>query len=332
MRNLVVSIILTTLVFSVGTLGFSHIEGWSFLESFYMTVITLTTIGFREIHTLSPAGMKFTIGLVLIGVGVFAYTVRVFAITVLEGQFITFGRIRKMKQRINNIKNHYIICGYGKNGKQLAEEFNQRKAPFIVIDKKFIKEIQPPLPEYVLYIEGDASLESTLIEAKIDRAKGIITVLPSDADNVFTTMTARGLNKEIFIFAEAHEQEAEKKFLQAGASRVIFPYKIASKKVVSCMLKPNVIDFIDIALESRDLSLEIEEILVIEGSILEEQVLKDSGIREKFNIIVIAIKKFDDKLIFNPGPLSKINRGDTLIAMGDKIELGKLALVAHPET
>ena len=136
-------------------------------------------------------------------------------------------------------------------------------------------------------------------------------------------------NKDIKIFAEALEPRAEKKFMQAGATMVIYPYKIASKKVVSRILKPNVVDFIDIALEGADLSLDIEEILVTEGSTLDDKELKDSGIREKFNIIIIAIKKEDDRIIFNPGPFSKINPGDTLIAMGEKAELDRLADIAH---
>jgi voltage-gated potassium channel len=330
MRNLINSIILTALVFISGVAGFMLIERWTFLESLYMTVITLTTIGFREIYPLSPEGMVFTIVLILVGVSVFAYTVRIFAITLLEGQFLIFGRIKKMERQIKNLKNHYIICGYGKSGRQLAEEFHIRNASFVVIDKKFISELQPPLPEYVLYIEGDATSENILIDAKIDRAKGLIAVLPTDAENVFTTMTARDLSKQIIIYAEAVEQSSEKKFLQAGATRVIFPFKIAGKKVVSSILKPNVVDFIDIALEGTDLSLEIEEILVSKGSTLDEKALKDSGIREKFNIIIIGIKKgVDEKLIFNPGPLSKINSGDTLIAVGDKNELGKLSVIAQ---
>jgi len=330
MRKLVFALFLLGLVFFVGTLGYTLIEGWSYLDSFYMTLITLTTIGFREVNPLSPDGIRFTIVLIVVGVGVFAYTVRAFAIMLLEGQFIIFGRIKRMEQRIKKLKNHYIICGYGKNGRQLAEEFHLRNLPFVVIDKKLISELAPPLPEHVLYIEGNATSEEVLNKARIDKAKGLITVLSSDADNVFTTMSARGLNKDIIIFAEALDPGAEKKFMQAGATKVIFPYKIASKKVVTCILKPNVVDFIDIAMEGADLSLEIEEIFVKKGSDLEGADLKTSRIREKFNVIVVAMKREDDTIIFNPGPHTKIDAGDTLIAMGDKNKLNELGEIASP--
>jgi len=331
MQRLIVSLSFLVIVFIIGTYGYVKIENWDILDSFYMTLITLTTIGFREIKPLSKEGILFTIFLVIIGVTVFAYTVRIMAIILLEGQFMIFGRIKRMERQINKLKNHYIICGYGKNGRQLAKEFNLRNVPFVVIDIRMISELRNPLPEYVLYIEGDASSEEVLMKARIDKAKGLITVLPSDADNVFTTMTAKGLNKDIIIFAESTDPKDEKKLIQAGATRVIFPFLIASRKIVSSILKPNVVDFIDIALEGEDLSLEIEEIIVSQGSELVDKELKDSGIRQKFNIIIVAIKKEDGKIIFNPGPVSKILQGDTLIAMGDKIELNKLAEIARTD-
>jgi voltage-gated potassium channel len=328
MRNLILSIFLLLIVFLLGTLGYSLIEEWSYFDSFYMTLITITTIGFGEVHPLSPNGVKFTIVLIIVGLSVFTFTFRSLTILFLEGQFVQLGRKKRMEQQIKKLKNHYIICGYSKIGKQIAEEFELKKVPFIIIDKSFAEQ-SVAIPEYIVYLEGDATSEEILKEAGIEKAKGMITALPSDAENVFTTMTARGLNKDIIIFAQANEPQTEKKLFQAGASKVIFPHVIASRKVVSCILKPNVVDFIDIALGGTDLSLEIEELLVDQSSSLINKELKDSGIRDKFNIIVVAIKKNNNEIIFNPGPLSKINIGDTLIALGRKADLDALTKIAR---
>ena len=293
------------------------IEKWNFMDSLYMTVITLTTVGYREIHNLSHIGIWFTIILIITGVGTMLYVLRIGATVILEGELQqVFGR-RKLEKRIKDLRNHYVICGYGRMGKIIAKELKNKGAKFVVIEK------QPAFheKEEVLLIEGDATLDENLKEAGIEKAKGLISVLPTDAENLYVVLSARGLNPDLLIVARAGEEGAEQKLLRAGADRVISPYHTGGLKIAQTVLKPAVVDFIEFATKSGNIDLQMEEIPVPESSGLAGSSLDQCGIGRELGVIIVAIKKATGEMKFNPTFRTLIDAGDTLIALGEVSKL-----------
>jgi voltage-gated potassium channel len=293
------------------------IEEWSFFDALYMTIITLTTVGYEEVHHLSNSGKIFTIFLVLSGVGVIFYALGVAARVLIEGEIReVFGR-SKLNKRIQNIKDHYIICGYGRMGMIISKEMIQYKAPFVVIENlsETITDVD------MLFIRGDATQDSVLKEAGIERAKGLITVLPSDAANLYVVLSARGLNPNLKIVARAGEEGSHQKLLRAGADNVISPYHIGGLRIAHTLLKPSVVDFIEFVTKSSNLEIQIEEVRVKNDSGFIGQTLDECGLRKKLTVIIIAIKRESGDMEFNPTSTSRIQTGDTLITMGEHQQL-----------
>lgn len=318
-RNLTISIISLFGVISFGTIGYSIIEQWSLFDSLYMTIITLTTVGFEEIHSLSKTGRLFTIILILSGAGAFLYALSTATRMIIEGEIREiFGR-RKLVKKIEELKNHYIICGYGRMGKIICMEMTEHHAPFVVIEKS--PEILSTLDKDTLAIQGDSTQDSILREAGIKRAQGLISVLSSDADNLYVVLSARGLNPKLVIVARASEEGAEKKLIRAGADRVISPYYIGGLRIAHTVLKPAVVDFIEFATRGGNLELQIEETAVKENSHFIGRSLDECGIRRDLGVIIVAIKRVSGEMEFNPTSSSVIKHGDTLIAMGEKKNL-----------
>jgi len=316
-RRLLLAFLLIFLIISLGTAGYMIIEKWNFMDSLYMTVITLTTVGYREIHNLSHIGIWFTIILIITGVGTMLYVLRIGATVILEGELQqVFGR-RKLEKRIKDLRNHYVICGYGRMGKIIAKELKNKGAKFVVIEK------QPAFheKEEVLLIEGDATLDENLKEAGIEKAKGLISVLPTDAENLYVVLSARGLNPDLLIVARAGEEGAEQKLLRAGADRVISPYHTGGLKIAQTVLKPAVVDFIEFATKSGNIDLQMEEIPVPESSGLAGSSLDQCGIGRELGVIIVAIKKASGEMKFNPTFRTLIDAGDTLIALGEVSKL-----------
>jgi voltage-gated potassium channel len=283
-------------VISFGTIGYVIIEEWSFFDALYMTIITLTTVGYEEVHHLSNSGKIFTIFLVLSGVGVIFYALGVAARVLIEGEIReVFGR-SKLNKRIQNIKDHYIICGYGRMGMIISKEMIQYKAPFVVIENlsETITDVD------MLFIRGDATQDSVLKEAGIERAKGLITVLPSDAANLYVVLSARGLNPNLKIVARAGEEGSHQKLLRAGADNVISPYHIGGLRIAHTLLKPSVVDFIEFVTKSSNLEIQIEEVRVKNDSGFIGQTLDECGLRKKLTVIIIAIKRESGDMEFNP--------------------------------
>ncbi|MDY6843495.1 MAG: potassium channel protein [Thermodesulfobacteriota bacterium] len=298
-----------------GTLGYSFIEGWSLLESLYMTVITLTTVGYGEVHEISPFGRLFTIVLIITGVGIVAYIIGTFTRIMIEGEIRKiFGR-RKMERRIRTLKNHYIICGFGRIGKVICKELTAQNLPFIVIEKD-PEVIQKVDAEKFLYLYDDATSEDVLLQAGITKATGLIACVSSDADNLYSTMTARELNPKLLIIARACNEGAQKKLLRAGADKVVFPHYIGGMKIAQAILRPHVLDFVEIATQNHCMELQLEEIRVIEGSSLAETTFQRYHINEDFGLIIVAVKKPSGEMIFNPSVDARIEVGDILIVMG----------------
>jgi voltage-gated potassium channel len=327
-RNLRLSLSILTAVIAAGTLGYSLIEGWSLFDALYMTVITLATVGFKEVHELSPQGKAFTITLIIFGVGVITYAAGSLIQFMVEGQLRQVVGRKKMEKKIAKLKDHYIICGFGRIGQMICKEFQTRPVPFVVVEKN------PDLCERLsredyLFVQGNATDDDCLLAAGIERARGLITAVTSDTDNVYITLTARGLNPRLFILARAGEEGAEVKLMRAGASKVISPYTIGAVRMAHAILRPSVVDFIELATAHENLALQIEEIEVFTNSSLVGQTLVTSGIRQTMGIIIVAIKQPDGHMLFNPAPDTEIVAGSVLIILGERLGITQLEQIAQ---
>lgn len=318
-------IVLATLILGViafGTIGYVAVEGWNFFDALYMTVITLTTVGYMEVHDLTLSGRVFTTVLILVGVGTMLYSLTIGARILLEGEIrAIFGR-RKLSKKIEKLENHYIICGYGRMGRIICREMIQHGAPFVIIEKS--AEVLAALDKDVLSILGDSTQDTVLKEAGIERARGLISVLSTDADNLYVVLSARGLNPKLRIVARASDEGAERKLLRAGADSVVSPYFIGGLRIAHTILKPAVVDFIEFATRSGNIELQMEEIRVKESSPITDKALDECGIRKEMGIIIVAIKRDSGEMEFNPKSTSVIRKGDTLVAMGETKQLKAL--------
>jgi len=328
-KHLIVSFVLTLLIIGFGTAGYMAIEGWEILDAFYMTVITMGTVGYNEVHEISKTGRLFTVLLIFFGVGYFVYLAGVVVQFMVEGRMRAILGRRRLDKKIDRLNNHYIVCGYGRIGRVLCKNLQRKPLDLVVIEKD--RELIPVMDEdKVLYVCGDVSDEANLIKAGIKRAKGLVAVLATDADNVFLVLTARQLNPDIHIVARACHVESKSKLRAAGASNVESPYEMGGVSMAQRILRPTVTNFLDLAFAHKRKDIQMEEIPVSSSSALSNVMLKDSGIRQKFNLIIIAIKKSDDSMLFNPSFETLIKAGDTVIAVGEEANLKKLEDILNP--
>ncbi len=317
-------VMMLAMVLLIGTIGYMVIEEWQLLDALYMTVITITTVGYGEIRQVSEPGRIFTIFIIFAGMGILGYTFGMVAQAMVEFHVRSILGRRKLGLKIKSLKDHYIMCGYGRIGRIIAQELNSNKIPVIVIDQN--PDSKEALENQdIPYIIDDATSEDVLIEAGIERAKGLIAVVESDADNLFITMTARGLNSDLYILARADEEQTQKKLLRGGADRVVLPYLIGGHKMAQTIVKPAVTDFLELTVHNKDIELKLEELLVGKGSRLNGVTLVDSGIRQETNIIILAIRKKDGEMSFNPSSQTRIESGDTLISLGYSDDLERLS-------
>jgi voltage-gated potassium channel len=315
-RQLKIPLLVMGMLIAAGTSGYMTIEGWRFLDALYMTVITLGTVGFKEVHDLSDGGKIFTILLIIVGVSVLGYIVGTLAQTIFEGQIQRILGRKKVQKKIEALTDHYIICGFGRMGALICREFAAKPLPFVVLEKH--PEVHEKLhQEEYLHLRGDATEDETLLRAGIKRAKGLISVVTSDTENVYITLTARGLNPGLFILARSGEESSEIKLKRAGANKVVSPYHIGGNRMAQAILRPNVVDFIEIATGREHLDLQMEEISIPHDSSFVGESLVTSGFRKETGVIIIGIKKSDSKMVFNPAPGSRMDSGDTLIVLGE---------------
>jgi len=322
-RHLKISMMVLLALVTLGVTGYMTIEGWSLLDSLYMTIITLGTVGFKEVHDLSPYGKIFTICLIVFGVSVLGYIVGSLAQIMFEGQIQRIIGRKKVEKRIDSLTDHYIICGFGRIGQLICKEFAAKPIPFLVIEK-FPEAHDKLHHEEYLHIRGDAAEDDTLLRAGIKRAKGLISVVTSDSENVYITLTARGLNPDLYILARSGEEGSEIKLRRAGANKVVSPYVIGGGRMAQAILRPNVVDFIEIATGREHLELQMEEIQIPISSAFVGENLISSGFRKETGTIIVGIKKGNGKMVFNPDSHSRIEAGDTLIVLGNPSAIQKL--------
>jgi len=315
MKNLRKSFTLLFMIIAVGVAGYCLIEGMPLFEAFYMTMITISTVGFQEVRPLTTAGRVLTVLIISGGITTAAYTIGTVVRTFVEGEMTkTLGR-RKVEKKISHLTNHYIICGYGRIGSLISRELQQHGQDFVVIENQQ-SSIERMEADRVLYLPLDATVDASLLDAGIMKARGIVTAVGSDADNVFITLTAKGLRPDIFILSRASDEINEIKLKRAGATRVVSPYLIGGKRMAHVLIRPTVVDFIDIAAAETNLGLQMEEYRVLPRSRLVGKNLVESSLRKEYGVIIVLIKKHHGALIFNPQPSEVLEAEDTLVVLG----------------
>ena len=312
-------------IIAIGTIGYSVLEGWKLLESLYMTVITLTTVGFSEVHPIERSATRvFTIALIIAGMGVVFYALSTLTQVVVEGQIRELLGRRRLKNRIDALVDHTIVCGFGRIGQSICMELVKSKVRFVVIDSDPMN--MPKIEkEHYLGIIGDATSEDVLEAAGIQRARSLIPAASTDADNVYITLTARSINPKLLIVARAAELGADKKLTWAGADRVVSPYQMSGRRMANLLLRPNVVEFIEGSLYDASVDLAIEELHLPRQSTLAGKSVKSSGLRKDYGLSIVAIKRLEGGLVVNPSPDDLLENGDVLIVLGKRSELEKIA-------
>lgn len=311
----------------IGTAGYQLVEGWGWFDALYMTAITITTVGFLEVHPLSAGGRLFTMALALGGVFTAFYAAAEFIRAVVTGEIRTVLGRQRMESRLEKLSGHLVVCGFGRMGRLAAEEFSAAGLPFVAVDRE-AKVLEGFAMPHGIALVGDATADEVLRQAGVDRARALVTAAASDADNLFITMSARLLNERLFIVARAEGEGTEVKLRRAGASRVVSPYNIGGHRVAQAVLRPNAMDFIELATRAGHLELQIEEVEIQAGSALVGHSLKTSPIRSELGIIAVAIKKPGGKMAFNPAPEAVLEAGDLLITLGHRQQLDRLEEMA----
>lgn len=326
LKRLVIAFILLGLVFVSGISGYMLIEGWGLLDSFYMTVITIASVGFMEVNPLSAHGRVFTIFLIIFGMGVLLFGISTFTAFLVEGELSEILRRRKMDKQISELKGHYIVCGIGRIGRHIIDELHKTKRPFVGIDKN--EEVCRELGEKgMLFVKGDATSSSVLKAANGEHAKGIFCALRTDADNLLLIFTAKGINPGIKIVAKAEENESENKMRKAGADHVVLPEFIGGLRMASEMIRPEAVTFLDKMLKSGEEVFRVEDIAITDDSQFAGQTLKSSGFLDKQGISVAAVRK-GDRYIFNPSENERLEAGDALILIGESKSIREMKKLA----
>jgi voltage-gated potassium channel len=320
------AIILLFLIYLVGTLGYSYIEEWSIEDSFYTTLVTMSTVGYGDFVPRTRAGKIFTCFLIVFGVGTMLYTLGLLTETMVEGRFRMLMGKGKLEKMIRKMHNHYIICGCGRIGFLICRELKAEKVPFVVVDRN-PEVIQKCEEAGYVYYSGDGTHDKTLIEAGIKKAKGVVCVLPTDALNLYVILTAKELNPNIYILSRSEEEASEHRLLRAGADRVMSPYTLGGLRMSMALLRPTMHDFIEITTKRQSLELRMDELDICDGSPLVGVTLEKSDIRQRFGLIIVAIKKDSGKMIFNPLASYIIEKGDKLIAMGEDENVSQFSKV-----
>jgi len=321
-RQLIQPTVIIFLVMCTGTLGYVVIEGFSVLDAVYMTVTTMATVGFGEIHPLSPAGRLFTIFLIILGVGGALYLFTVIMQFVFEGHLGRDLERRRMTRRIDHLRDHFLLCGFGRVGRQVAIDFKSGGVPFVIIDVNQAS-LDAATEEGYLCVRGDASDDDTLRRAGVERARGLVTCVNSDADNIFVTLSARALRSDLFIVARGNNDEASPKLRRAGADRVVSPYGIGGRQMAMLATRPAAVELIDRVLSHADVDLLLEDFTVREGSGLVGRSVRDIGTTIAPGVLILAMRR-TATLMTQPPADTIFDVGDELVAFGTSAQLRAL--------
>ncbi len=319
---------LVAIVVVTGTLGYMVIEGWSAWDAFYMTIISITTAGYREVHELSRAGQAFTSALLIFGVGTAFYAFTLVAAGVIESRLHPRIQEKRRARMIDHLTDHFILCGAGRIGLIIAEEFRRQRVPFVVIDHD-PSAVQAVLERGDLAVEADASREDILRRLRIDKARGLIAALGSDAENVYAILTARGLRPDLFVIARADSDDAGRKLIRAGANRVVSPYQIGATQMAQTALRPAVVDFVELATSSENLELAMEQVHIAPASGLADRTILEANLRQRFGVIVVGIQREGGRMEFNPPSDAVMRANDQLVVLGRPEQLKDLEVAAQ---
>ena len=295
-----------------GTVGYHYIEGWSLWQSFYVTVAAITTV---ELPELSPAAQPFTIILLFAGISAALYTFTLLATLVVEGGLPKRLQRRRYQRMLETLSDHFIICGYGRIGSIVAQQFQRQNIPFVVVERDGTR-MQAAMDDGALAVEADASREEVLKRVGIERARGLVAAVGTDAENVYAVLSARVMRPDLFIISRAETEDAKQKLKRAGADRVLSPYQIGAIQIAQMALRPAVVDFVDFATSSTNMELALEEIAIAAESALVNRSILDANLRQKYGVIVVGIQRQNGSMEFNPEPDSVIRSGDKLVVLG----------------
>ena len=329
LRGPSLAIALLVAVLVGGTLGYVVIEGWSAWDALYMTITTVTTVGFREVHPLSRAGQAFTLLLVLGGVGTALYAFSTVTNIIVEGGWDRFLQQRRLNRMIDHLTDHFIVCGYGRIGSIIAEQFDRQHVPFVVVETD-AERVQSAQARGFAAVQADASGEEALKRVGIHRARGLIAAVGTDAENVYAILTARVLRPDLFIVGRAESEDSVRKLSRAGADRVISPYQIGASQMAQTALRPAVVEFFEIATSSENLELSMEQVTIGKSSSLADRSLVEANLRQRFGVIVVGIQRVEGKMEFNPAPEAIMRVGDHLVVLGPSPSLKDLEAAARP--
>ncbi len=321
------SVVLLTAVVAIGTTGFVVIEGWNVFDAFYMTITTVTTVGYGEIHPLSRAGRIFNSGVVILGAATVLYTFSFLMARVVEGDLQVRWARRRRERMLEDLNLHFIICGFGRIGQIVAREFSRQHVPFVIIERDG-EHMQAAIDAGYLAVEADASSEDVLRRVGISRARGFIAAVSTDADNVFAILTARLLRPDLFIIARAETEDVKAKLIKAGADRVLSPYQIGGLQLAQTALRPAVVDFVQLATSSDNLDLNMEQVQIEPGAPLAGRTIIDANLRQRFGVVVVGIQRANGAMEFNPSPDAVMAVGDYLVVLGQAKNLRELEAAA----
>jgi len=317
------AVVLLGVIIVYGITGYTVIDGWNLLDSFYMVIITISTVGYQEIHPQGVAGRIFTSTLIVVGVATMLYGFGVFAETLAENAFGNYRRERQLERSLNQLRDHFIICGYGRIGTQIVAEFEEHKVPYAVIDQTE-EAVGRLRAEGRLHIEGDASSEELLRQAGIERARGLICAVDSDERAVYIVLSARALNPGLYILARAGRPESIRRLELAGATRTISPYRMAGHLMAELAVRPALVDVLD-TLHHGESEIAVEEMLVSAGMAAVGKTIEESGLLDASAAKLLALRRRDGTLYVNPSPELRLQVGDLLIALGSEDQLLKSA-------
>jgi len=327
-RQVQLAIVLVALVLATGTAGYVVLEGWTVWEALFTTVVSVTTVGSSRLEHLSPAGEIFTTALLIGGVGTAFYAFTLVAAGIIESRLHPRNQERRRARMIEVLTDHFILCGAGRIGLIIAEEFRRQGVPFVVIDRD-PEAVQSVLGHGDIAIEADASREDVLRRVRIDKARGLIAALGTDAENVYAILTARGLRPDLYVIARADSEDAGRKLTQAGATRVISPYQIGATQMAQTALRPAVVDFVELATSSENLELAMEQVSIGATSGLANRSIVEANLRQRFGVIVVGIQRDSGRMEFNPAPDAVMRPGDQLVVLGQPDQLKGLETAAQ---